>query len=175
MELICLQLVFGYFNPRSREGSDKVEIAKADGTKISIHAPARGATFLHSLKYCDCKFQSTLPRGERQNQDKGREIQKYFNPRSREGSDHTRHLDSIHTSISIHAPARGATMGCFCMEKYIDQFQSTLPRGERLYIPCSHHCSYRFQSTLPRGERQNIHIAFVAHPNFNPRSREGSD
>ena len=110
MELICLQLVFGYFNPRSREGSDKVEIAKADGTKISIHAPARGATAIHTglgfdlwvfqstlprgerllLVSCVlvvCVFQSTLPRGERLLKVWIKTSKSNFNPRSREGSD----------------------------------------------------------------------------------------
>lgn len=33
-----------YFNPCSREGSDKEKSGSCAGTKISIHAPARGAT-----------------------------------------------------------------------------------------------------------------------------------
>ena len=54
------------FNPRSREGSD----AGRGQTnhilqRISIHAPARGATFWASLSICPVIFQSTLPRGER--------------------------------------------------------------------------------------------------------------
>ena len=54
------------FNPRSREGSDGRFIGQIDICKISIHAPARGATFLHLLIQTYRKFQSTLPRGERQ-------------------------------------------------------------------------------------------------------------
>ena len=33
-----------YFNPRSREGSDSVDADVDADYKISIHAPARGAT-----------------------------------------------------------------------------------------------------------------------------------
>ena len=78
----------------------------------------------------------------------------------------------------------------------INQFQSTLPRGERLHYhplskdyhdfnPRSHEGSdgagtkmlglMLFQSTLPRGERRNSHAftSFIAY--FNPRSHEGSD
>ena len=35
---------FGHFNPRSREGSDEAMILQRSHEKISIHAPARGAT-----------------------------------------------------------------------------------------------------------------------------------
>ena len=36
---------FSYFNPRSREGSDLPPWILLYSSKISIHAPARGATF----------------------------------------------------------------------------------------------------------------------------------
>ena len=145
------------------------------------------------------KFQSTLPRGERQVS--------------------TRERAKI-ISISIHAPTRGATnpgtYGTGC-----PRFQSTLPRGERLdcderiadrieaisihaptrgaterlrptgtpgrnFNPRSHEGSdgdrdgweqqyYGFQSTLPRGERQKFRGQNQHHADFNPRSHEGSD
>ena len=54
---------------------------------ISIHAPARGAT-KSSTNHCRyIRFQSTLPRGERRKQDVQSAGNRYFNPRSREGSD----------------------------------------------------------------------------------------
>ena len=56
---------------------------------ISIHAPARGATFVYPSPV---------------------ELYGDFNPRSREGSDPRDLLKSIHHTISIHAPARGATV-----------------------------------------------------------------
>ena len=34
------------FNPRSREGSDDMVIRDCDISRISIHAPAKGATML---------------------------------------------------------------------------------------------------------------------------------
>ena len=81
--------VIVYFNPRSREGSDPVrKRTKAVSSRISIHAPARGATnqvsvprpfhqiSIHahargatipiSAVIMMGTFQSTLPRGERQ-------------------------------------------------------------------------------------------------------------
>ena len=77
-------------------------------------------------------------------------------------------------------------------------FQSSLPRGERLFLSSSHYIRscisilaptrgatprggsialvcFRFQSSLPRGERP---LSRQLHPcprDFNPRSHEGSD
>ncbi len=54
-----------YFNPRSREGSDEFDEQRQTAIIISIHAPARGATFLLMGSFRGIQFQSTLPRGER--------------------------------------------------------------------------------------------------------------
>ena len=101
-----------YFNPRSREGSDEEVYEKMMGNS---------------------KFQSTLPRGERLGGVMPPKIIRDFNPRSREGSDckssklmfsfsnfnpRSREgsdiigLDYVPfpIGISIHAPARGATV-----------------------------------------------------------------
>ena len=79
----------GDFNPRSREGSDFDADWEETGTEyISIHAPARGATDLTPELRAMAKFQSTLPRGERRNvRRRCWRLYRYFNPRSREGSD----------------------------------------------------------------------------------------
>ena len=98
---------------------------------ISIHAPARGATYKLLASSFNKKFQSTLPRGERQENHRrgsggknfnprsregsdraywrGRGIRRDFNPRSREGSDSGDVVITNNRVISIHAPARGAT------------------------------------------------------------------
>ena len=56
---------YNYFNPRSREGSDKPSEHGTLAVDISIHAPAKGATSTASLSRFIFKFQSTLPRRER--------------------------------------------------------------------------------------------------------------
>ena len=188
----------GDFNPRSREGSDVMILAigialcgfqstlprgerlsitneSIDFWCISIHAPARGATYVTIPDTEEAEFQSTLPRGERpifplrheifwtefqstlprgerhglkpaisapthfnprsregsDVQQSGGDFLKYnFNPRSREGSDIVIAQQYIELTISIHAPARGATMFVQLKQRY-SLFQSTLPRGER--------------------------------------------
>ena len=100
-------------------------------------------------------FQSTLPRGER--------LQL---PRS----------SNLYTSISIHAPARGATPRPNMQPQNLHSFQSTLPRGERLVSAINaSDVGLVFQSTLPRGERPVTRGHFSKLKYFNPRSREGSD
>ena len=103
---------FGNFNPRSREGSDLIKMVEFQQKRISIHAPAKGATQSRCVIFLKAK---------------------YFNPRSREGSDpffRIIHKPFIRfqstlprrerpvpfcfkpaiSSISIHAPAKGATL-----------------------------------------------------------------
>ena len=119
---------------------------------ISIHAPAKGATHrIRDLQRKD-RFQSTLPRRERHRlhlikrsdmnfNPRSREgsdvaalaicdANTNFNPRSREGSDCPLDGPTLVGQISIHAPAKGATMEYTHSASY-RQFQSTLPRRER--------------------------------------------
>ena len=207
------------FNPRSRDGSDTFPENAVLMIDISIHAPAKGATFPDGLAFLTLTFQSTLPRRERHQHDhleqrrrrfqstlprrerpagfrlltsfiifqstlprrerrsrtKNRHFFRYFNPRSREGSDYACKKAEKISGISIHAPAKGATP-----EKWPKwrswKFQSTLPRRERRYafpylafrLMISIHApakgatrskseicvAVEFQSTLPRGERR---------------------
>ena len=106
-----------YFNPRTRKGCDRgLFLEKSVVHKISIHAPARGATRSHLYRR-----RRTL----------------YFNPRTREGCDgitlfmlsplarfqsthpqgvrhHGHAFIALPLGISIHAPARGATCNTCC-------------------------------------------------------------
>ena len=121
------------FNPRSRAGSDYRLFSTASQSPVSIHAPARGATCKLQLRneMIDVsihapargatsggsglrvlpEFQSTLPRGERHHIFTHRCYLYCFNPRSRAGSDYSPVLTETRGyTVSIHAPARGATL-----------------------------------------------------------------
>ena len=76
------------FNSRSRMGSDPVRPKQTIRNKVSIHAPAWGATQFDQSKRFGTKFQFTLPHGER--------------------LPNVETL-SIRRAVSIHAPAWGAT------------------------------------------------------------------
>ena len=167
-----------YFNPRSHERSDKklfdINYFKS---KISIHAPTRGATYIYDMcmkydkisihaptrgatKECyQCfynlnQFQSTLPREERRKPCCG---------------------SLLHNCISIHAPTRGATI---IISMFLWIFANFNPR--------SHERSDKdagtplimvlvFQSTLPREERRSHCARRFQLLYFNPRSHERSD
>ena len=120
-----------------------------------------------------------------------------FNSRSREGSDFPPLCPPAVRQVSIHAPARGATI-CYWLFNCLRMFQFTLPRGERPSSTLRHMTIGMFQFTLPRGERLvgdpslqfvfivSIHApargathgyfeGFNRYSRFNSRSREGSD
>ena len=84
----------------------------AEGNLVSIHAPARGATREAGFSDRDVSVSIHAPaRGATHGHLIERNMERGFNPRSREGSDAV-NLPRMFTRI---------------------QFQSTLPRGERLY------------------------------------------
>ncbi len=143
---------------------------------ISIHAPTWGATCLQASHTLTCRFQSTLPRGERPI---------FASP-----------LVSIF-KISIHAPTWGATCIIYCFMP-VFRFQSTLPRGERrdgkfhyIYLPqISIHAptwgatptrsgKFRYFSISIHaptwGATVDAHGAGLIKRDFNPRSHVGSD
>ena len=123
---------------------------------------------------------------------------RYFNPRSREGSDPTAVFLLHFPSISIHAPARGATCPAGVFGRWRPLFQSTLPRGERhrratqnvppqeisIHAPARGATICLIDSQLKemisihapaRGATSSSSYCKQSSSNFNPRSREGSD
>ena len=114
------------------KGATGGRVRKGVRRGISIHAPAKGATCFDGQADGLLKFQSTLPRRERPFIFCGIVRQRrYFNPRSREGSDGKAGMNKGQIYISIHAPAKGATPKFTSVIVGIPIFQSTLPRRER--------------------------------------------
>ena len=143
------------FNPRSREGSDPKEYGMLDAIRIfQSTLPRRERLCGKPFAGGTASFQSTLPRRERPNTPRKFPSFLNFNPRSREGSDAALFSPTFSPiSISIHAPAKGATC-----------------------VVCNFSRLCGFQSTLPRRERPEVRMVRPARmTNFNPRSREGSD
>ena len=140
------------FNPRARTGRDPSGVREGHGNQVSIHAPARGATNFLRLCRCYGLFQSTRPHGARRAASKSANACRCFNPRARTGRDAIEDGVLIDVSVSIHAPARGATKGegAFQLDMV---FQSTRPHGAR---PIRQADSIRLQC-------------------FNPRARTGRD
>ena len=148
---------------------------------ISIHAPAKGATYFDYLKVSVRIFQSTLPRRERRASYETRTSGRcYFNPRSREGSDSSANsIINRQTLFQSTLPRRERPYnrsGQLRDHRYFNprsregsdatfprprlrrdtRFQSTLPRRERPRWQARSSSSFPFQSTLPRRERPII-------------------
>ena len=141
------------FNSRAREGRDSPLAASLGVDPVSIHAPARGATLAISLF-------ATVARGFNSRAREGRDpahgrmvdSPRCFNSRAREGRDQCLQPGQSTRAVSIHAPARGATVHIDA-NTTIDVFQFTRPRGAR-------------QAAMPhRGPSER----------FNSRAREGRD
>ena len=151
---LYLSIGISCFNPRSRTGSDAVCLCVRYWCYISIHAPARGATGSRIGGIMVYQFQSTLPHGERRRGSCSEKRGEDFNPRSRTGSDLPREAD------------RGRPMG----------FQSTLPHGERLTAGKHIDSVLVISIHAPaRGATYKPAASWHPPPNFNPRSRTGSD
>ena len=153
-----------HFNPRSHKGSD---LQGGLITYYILHFNPR------SHKGSDCPFPAVFT------------LRTYFNPRSHKGSDplpffFRSHASSIsihaptrgatkesrtayrHHTISIHAPTRGATKGCKVI--YLgDSFPSTFPKRARpIFLPC---CD-RFRDFNPRSHKGSDGIIYAKLPNI---------
>ena len=122
-----------YFNPRSHERSDHMSFVKSARhiNRFQSTLPREERLIFFQVKTCANTFQSTLPREERLYSIFNLRCFVYFNPRSHERSDITFvHISNLlanfnprshersdarlitilySSSISIHAPTRGAT------------------------------------------------------------------
>ena len=141
------------FNPRSREGSDVAHhVHRLDGLDISIHAPAKGAT----RQVCTLRHQFDIsihapakgatwqavrsrrvshfnPRSREGSDERPAQLWarlRHFNPRSREGSDRIAEPGTYDVaSISIHAPAKGATASVAHTHRRRDDFNPRSREG----------------------------------------------
>ena len=188
------------FNPRSHKGSDIWNIQISEGTRISIHAPTRGATVRTWQKQRNRQtFQSTLPQGERRwiitfccdygyfnprshkgsdkMMEKGVEDQQNFNPRSHKGSDMGQG-SGLHRRTNFNPRShKGSDRHPFNNCNRYDIFQSTLPQGERLLSPSPGRS--KLWNFNPRSHKGSDAAAGAAKTgltaDFNPRSHKGSD
>ena len=143
------------FNPRPRAGGDCGSLGAYGGVvmfqstpprggrpihwatharpvRVSIHAPARGATQLTRASTLHIRFQSTPPRGGRLGLILG----------------HVGHL-----LVSIHAPARGATPSLMDGRAARPSFNPRPRAGGDCPSTVRPESRIRFQSTPPRGGR----------------------
>jgi len=164
----------GGFNPRPRAGGDVPYVRTTISPPVSIHAPARGATRSSSTNHTRSRFQSTPPRGGRRVPWLPSPANICFNPRPRAGGDACECELMICVCVSIHAPARGATLKRLQAFRVLAvsihapargatgwHLRRRLPRAVSIHAPArgatsgplnTPACSL-FQSTPPRGGR----------------------
>ena len=142
------------FDPRSRTGSDQDFDNFGGLFVVSIHAPARGATWSPGPRLVSSEFRSTLPHGERRAASRHRHrCPRRFDPRSRTGSDRPGH------------GALPAGTG----------FDPRSRTGSDPYTRFMRNTGVVFRSTLPHGERPRQASRWTRPACFDPRSRTGSD
>ena len=98
-----------------------------------------------------------------------------FNPRPRVGGDSAFHPLLFCPVRFQSTPPRGGRLWSGVMAKLSNLFQSTPPRGGRLETAATPDTDYRFQSTPPRGGRRFSDLARQNQTCFNPRPRVGGD
>jgi len=145
------------FNPRTREGCD-------DETGKQLFSKSG-------------EFQSTHPRRVRLHLIRIRSGSGHFNPRTREGCDHVLLELVAHLfEISIHAPAKGATLLAEIFRIDPEVFQSTHPRRVRRPANSSRTSgSSNFNPRTREGCDSNSPMLKNPVEYFNPRTREGCD
>ena len=144
----------GYFNPRSREGSDWRDQKWWNYVIISIRAPAKGATAIVAAGILVWKFQSALPRRERLKDSINQCPEVRISIRApAKGATHQPWISRLRQYISIRAPAKGAT---------VDAIHAVLYCIISIRAPA--------KGATGHARKQFCHIFY-----FNPRSREGSD
>ena len=122
-------------------------------SKVSIHAPTRGATFNPFQCLQDWKS---------------------FNPRTHEGCDKVMALVHLEILVSIHAPTRGATGSRNVI--YAHQgFQSTHPRGVRPQMVSCLGALLSFNPRTHEGCDTYGGTSLHQQSGFNPRTHEGCD
>ncbi len=144
------------FNPRARMGRDgKVTYSKMSIHKVSIHAPAWGATISSSSRIrLPRLFQSTRPHGARHKSEK----------------------NIVDTNkVSIHAPAWGATHTGVTVTEFSFVFQSTRPHGARLDYTFAMAGMVVSIHAPAWGATAMRYIIVIHQLCFNPRARMGRD
>ena len=140
-------------------GNDFNLLSQESISQISIHVPAWGTTDVFNMPEFSSVFQSTFPRGERQNiflstlalipisihvPAWGTTVMPYY--------------FSFPVSISIHVPAWETTIAFSFKFPAIFNFNPRSRVGNDINSGIEYQVFLQFQSTFPRGERQGFSL-----------------
>ena len=160
----CMPWIF-QFTPL-REGLLASLFAAAGRYTISIHAPARGASYIWHSIYHPSLFQFTPLREGLLNLQTLFRLRLYFNSRPCERGFNAEIILSQIQTISIHAPARGAS-DSFCNLFVLNLFQFTPLREGLLYSSAFPSLQLNFNSRpCERGFSKNQQFFFLSFAVF---------
>ena len=157
-------------------GRDVRKIFTVGQLRVSIHAPAWGATELKSTFPLTTGFQSTRPHGARPGVGVSYVDLLFVSIHApawgaTKGAASSQHIKGV----SIHAPAWGATLLGFQVLLVCSLFQSTRPHGARLLFTVLRNLMFSFNPRARMGrDRCDYQIVFTESC-FNPRARMGRD
>src|SRR6185437_13042095 len=141
---------------------------------VSIHAPARGATRVGGGDIRVALFQCTYPRGVRPRFENGICWLTSFNPRTRAGCDPLSLNPRLYPGVSIHAPARGATLRGCGRARVHQRFNPRTRAGCDLPEERGERCAAVSIHAPARGATSQARTPRVRKC-FNPRTRAGCD
>ena len=143
-----------HFNPRSREGSDLRHNSHAVISRISIHAPAKGATRVPRRADSFVPISIHAPV---------------------KGATQPRCNAVLTCGISIHAPAKGATHSEDVKRDIHENFNPRSREGSDESSNRSTNCADNFNPHSREGSDAVLTLEDFGLEDFNPRSREGND
>ena len=121
---------------------------------VSIHAPARGATFATTTPTLSRScFNPRARTGRDLHRSRHAPLAHRFNPRARTGRDLLQGLAHLEHAVSIHAPARGATSTAMRSPGCTTSFNPRARTGRDHCAALPRWLSHVFQSTRPHGAR----------------------
>ena len=158
------------FNSRPCGRGDDLLVDGGDGVgRISIHAPAGGATRGCERRQPAHRFQFTPLREGRRQQNAEKRNHAYFNSRPCGRGDAVQHDNFLWQGISIHAPAGGATPSSGRIAQlYLFQFTPLREGRQKLRVSTQRLPLFQF-TPLREGRRIDLDRHFCHGFNFNSR------
>ena len=154
------------FDPRSRAGSDRrAGVSFRTMMRFRSTLPRGERRALYPKVLTRLVFRSTLPRGERRACPRNWRRFVLFRSTLPRGERRGGRRDGTrYPVVSIHAPARGATLGLLTPQERAERFDPRSRAGSDSRTNSAGAHRRAFRSTLPRGERPSSFGAWTPRP-----------
>ena len=146
-------------------------------TRVSIHAPARGATGVSDADLAEAAaFQFTRPQGARQSSSHAESLHNCFNSRARKGRDQRGALVTMPEGWFQFTRPQGARRGR-SLQREDHRGPVSIHAPARGATPSAETVAFvrTFQFTRPQGARHLSVLLYQRRSCFNSRARKGRD